>query len=795
MKKCMTLTPTLVLTGALLTLSCLTVPADVAKAEEKGSVPALNRTILPIPEPPFHGRIGLTPADSKKDFPRQVEPPQGAPNVVVIMTDDVGFAASEVFGGPVPTPAFDRIAKAGLRYNRFHTTAQCSPTRVALLTGRNHHTAGTGSIMEMGVGYPGYNTLVSKTLAGIGEILKYNGYNTAWFGKNHNVPDWQNSQVGPYDLWPTGLGFEYFYGFIGGDTNQWAPALFENTTAIEPPHDDPAYHFDVDLADQAIKRLQRLHALAPEKPFFFYYVPGTAHAPHHAPREWIAKFKGKFDMGWDKLREEIFAKQKKLGVIPADTKLTKRPDAIPAWDSLDPERKKVFARMMEVYAAALAHCDHQINRFLDALEATGRMDNTLIIYIMGDNGGSGEGGGQGMLNEMTIFNGVIEDFEDVKKAYDELGGPMYFNHMPAAWAHAMSTPFQWTKLVASHFGGTRQGMAIAWPNRIKDKGGLREQFHHVIDILPTVLEAAELPEPVTVNGVDQKPIEGISMAYTFAEPKAPGRRTTQYFEIYARRGIYHDGWFAATTPKSAPWIPSRSSQNAHTEYAWELYNLAADFSQANDLAAEHPEKLQAMKDLFLVEATQYHVLPLDDSNVERFDVANRPSLTAGRDTFTYHEGMTRIPEGSAPDLKNRSWQIEAKVAIPAGGAEGLLFTQGGRFNGIGLYVLAGKPVFLYNYLNIERTRIAASEALAPGEHTILAQFAYQGDGVGKPAAVTLLVDGNKVASGRVEKTIPLRLSLDETMDIGEDTGTPVSEDYKVPFKFTGDIASVTVKLK
>ncbi len=767
----------------------------VAMAAASSVAQDIDRSILPIPEPVFTGKIGLTTADSEKDFPRQVETPKGAPNVVVIMTDDVGFAASQTFGGPIPTPAFDRIAKAGLRYNAFHTTAQCSPTRAALLTGRNHHTAGTGSVMEQGIGYPGYNTLVSKKLAGIGQILKYNGYNTAWFGKNHNVPDWQNSQAGPYDLWPAGLGFEYFYGFLGGDANQWAPGLFENMTPIEPPHDIPNYHLDVDLADHAIDRLRLLNTLAPDKPFFFYYVPGTAHAPHHAPKEWIDKFKGRFDGGWDKLREETFKRQKELGVIPANALLTKRPEAIAAWDSLDAERKKVYARMMEVYAGALAHCDYQINRFLDALEDTGRMDNTLIIYIMGDNGGSSEGGEQGLLNEMTILNSVIEDFDSVKEGYDGLGGPMYYNHMPAAWSHAMSTPFQWTKLVASHFGGTRNAMAISWPERIKDQGGLRQQFHHVIDILPTVLEASDIPAPVSVDGVDQKPIEGVSMVYTFDDGKAPSSRTRQYFEIFGRRAIYSDGWVAATTPKAAPWIPVEPSKNPHTEYNWELYNLNEDFSEAVDLAKELPEKLQAMKDLFIVEATKYNVLPINDSVLERFDVANRPSLTAGRNTFTYYEGMTRIPEGSAPDLKNRSWQIEAKVKIPEGGAEGLIMTQGGRFNGLGLYVIQGKPVFLYNFLNLERTPLTTPEALPSGEHTILVDFNYSGGGAGKPANIELRVDGSKVAEARIERTIPLRVSLDETLDIGEDTGTPVSEDYKVPFKFTGEIEKVTVELK
>ncbi len=774
-----------------LTISAVVPPLFAQQAQTD----FLDRTILPIPEPVFRGRIGITPADSEKDFPRQVEPPEGAPNVVIIMTDDVGFSASETFGGPIPTPAFDRVAKAGIYYNAFHTTAQCSPTRAALLTGRNHHTAGTGSVMEQGIGYPGYNTLVSKKLAGIGQILKYNGYNTAWFGKDHNVPDWQNSQVGPYDLWPTGLGFEYFYGFLGGDANQWSPALFENMTPVEPPHDIPNYHLDVDLADHAIDRLRLLNSLAPDKPFFFYYVPGTAHAPHHAPKEWIDKFKGQFDQGWDKLREETFKREKELGIIPADALLTKRPDAIPAWDSLDDEHKKVFARMMEVFAGALAHCDYQINRFLDALEATGRMDNTLIIYIMGDNGGSSEGGEQGLLNEMTILNSVIEDFDDVKKGYDGLGGPMYYNHMPAAWSHAMSTPFQWTKLVASHFGGTRNAMAISWPKRIKKKGGLRPQFHHVIDVLPTVLEATGIPAPVSVDGVDQKPIEGVSMAYTFDDAEAPSRRITQYFEIFARRAIYHDGWVAATTPKAAPWIPVEPSKNPHTEYNWELYNINEDFSEAVDLAKGNPEKLQALKDLFLVEATKYNVLPINDSVLERFDVSNRPSLTAGRTTFTYYEGMIRIPEGSAPDLKNQSWEIEAKVKIPEDGAEGLIMTQGGRFNGLGLYFIKGKPVFMYNFLGLERTAVSAKEALSPGKHKVLVKFKYSGGGAGKPADIELHVDGKKEGSERIERTIPLRVSLDETLDIGEDTGTPVSEDYKVPFKFTGEIEKVIVSLK
>ena len=755
----------------------------------------LDRNVLPIPEPSFAGQVGLTAAESVKDFPQQVAAPEGAPNIVIIMTDDVGFAASEVFGGPIPTPAFERVAEAGVVFNRFHTTAQCSPTRAALLTGRNHHTAGTGSIMEMGVGYPGYNTLVSRRLAGLGQILKYNGYNTAWFGKNHNIPDWQTSQSGPFDLWPVGLGFEYFYGFVGGDTSQWAPALVENMTPIEPPHDDPDYHLDADLADKAIERLNLLTAMSPDKPFLFYYVPGTSHAPHHAPEEWIDRFGGRFDAGWDALREEIFARQKELGVIPQEAQLTPRPEQIPAWDSLEPEKQRVFARMMEVYAGALAHADDQITRFLDALEASGEADNTLIFYIMGDNGPSGEGGANGMLNEMAIPNGVVEDFESIAAAVDELGGPMYFNHMPVGWGHALATPFQWTKLVASHFGGTRNALAVSWPGHIPEGGEVRPQFHHVIDILPTVLEAAGIPAPVTVDGVGQAPIQGVSMAYAFGKPEAEGRRTTQYFEIFALRGVYHDGWMASTTPPSTPWAPRAPTENPNRDYQWELYNLEDDFSQANDLAAEMPDKLREMQDVFLGEAAKYDVLPIDDSNVDRFDVANRPSLTAGRDSFVYRGHMRRIPEGSAPDLRNRSWSISGDITVPEGGGEGVLMTLGGRFNGVGLYLLEGKPTFVYNFLNLERTTVQAPEPLAAGAHEIVLRFDYQGGAApGGPADVTLSIDGTEVASASIERTIPLRFSLDETMDIGEDSGTPVSEDYAVPFRFNGEIEAVTISL-
>lgn len=768
----------------------------VATAQQNNQVDPFNRTILPIPELPFKGKIGITPADSELDFPPMVVPPEGAPNVLIIMTDDVGFSASEVFGGPIPTPAFSRLAKDGLIYNQFHTTAQCSPTRTGLLTGRNHHTGGNGSIMELGVGYPGYNTVTSRSLAGIGTILKENGYNTAWYGKNHNVPDWHNSQAGPYDLWPTGLGFEYFYGFLGGDAHQFSPALFEGTKPIEPPYKED-YHFDKDMADQTIDRIRMLNAIAPEKPFLVYYTPGTAHAPHHAPKEWIEKFKGKFDIGWDELRKEIHQKQLDLDIIPPGTKLTPRPDAIQAWDSLDKEHQEVFTRMMEVYAAALSHCDYQINRVLDAIEETGRLDNTLVIYIQGDNGPGGEGGDQGLLNEIAVFNGVEESWEDIRAAYeaDELGGPLHFNHKPAGWAHAMATPFQWTKIVASHFGGTRNGMVISWPDKIKAKGEIRSQFHHVIDVLPTVLEATNIPAPIKVNGVDQKPMEGTSMVYTFDQPDAPSTRTTQYFEIFARRAIYHDGWVAGTTPKSAPWIIVPTSKNAHTEYEWELYNITEDFSQSNDLAGHYPEKLQEMKDLFLVEATKYNVLPLSDDILPRFAVSNRPSHSTGRTTFTYYPGMVRIPEGSAPDLKNKSFSITAELTLKEEGTNGVIVTHGGRPAGYGLFLKDGKLVYHYNYVGTERYEVVSKSALPLGKSTVTINFDYEGESVGGPGTITMLVDGKRVGKGKIEKTIPIRISLDETFDVGEDTGTPVSEAYETPGHFEGELVKLQIDLK
>jgi arylsulfatase len=749
--------------------------------------------VLPRPDPPFGGKIGVTTKDSVVDFPKEVEAPKGAPNILVILTDDVGFGASSTFGGPIPTTTMDRLAQQGLRYTRFHTTALCSPTRAALLSGRNHHSAATGVIMEAGTGFPGYNTLMPKSDGTFAEVLRLNGYNTAWYGKNHNVPDWHGSQAGPFGLWPTGLGFESFYGFIGGDTSQWSPALVENIKPIEPPHDDPDYFFDVDMADHTIERIRMLNSVAPQKPWLVYYAPGTAHAPHHAPKEWIAKYKGRFDQGWDKVREETLARQKQLGIVPPDAKLTERSEGIPAWDSLDADHKKVAAHMMEVYAAALSHADAQMGRVLDAVAELGELDNTLVIYIQGDNGASAEGGPNGLLNEMTFFNNIPEDFAEVLRRMDELGGPYTFNHYPIGWAHAMDTPFQWTKQIASHFGGTRNGLVISWPARIQDKGGIRTQFHHVIDLYPTILEAAGVQSPSEMNGVEQSPVEGVSMAYTYADAKAASQRQTQYFEMLGNRAIYHDGWVAATTPPTPPWV-AVSGDVPVLDYKWELYDVNADFSQATDLAAKEPAKLAELQDLFMQEAEKYQVLPLDNSKVQRLDTANRPSLTRGRNVFTYYPGAVRIPEGAAPDVKNKSFLVTASVEVPKGSSDGMLMTQGGRFAGWGLFVFKGKPVFCYNLAGVERTCVTGKGALAPGKHNIEMNFQYAGPGLGKGGKATLLVDGKPVGEGAIPRTLAFRMSLDETLDCGEDTGTPVSEDYALPFRFPGKIDKVAIRI-
>ncbi|MDI4238058.1 arylsulfatase [Bradyrhizobium sp. Arg237L] len=760
---------------------------------------AATDTVLPRPEPPFSGKIERTVKGSDSDFPKGVEAPAGAPNVLLILTDDVGFGATSTFGGPIQTPNFQRLADNGLRYNSYHTTALCSPTRAALITGRNHHSVASGVITEFATGYPGYNSLVPKSAGSVGAVLRENGYNTSWFGKMHNVPDWMSSQAGPFDLWPNGLGFEYFYGFIGGDSDQWHPALYENTTPIEPYLGDPAYILDRDLADKAIAWMRMQHALAPNEPWLLYYATGTAHAPHHAPKDWIAKYKGQFDQGWDRLREETLARQIKLGVVPPNTKLTARPEQIPAWDSLSADQKRLYARMMEVYAGALSHADYNIGRLLDAVEQSGQMDNTLVVFMMGDNGASAEGSLQGTTNEVaTAANGVTESLPFLLSMIDELGGPLTYNHYPVGWAHAMDTPMQWTKQIASHFGGTRNGMVISWPARIKDKGGLRTQFCHVIDIVPTIYEAAKVTPPDIMDGVKQKPLDGTSLVYTFDSATAPTQHTTQYFEMLGNRAIYRDGWMASTTPLRLPWVTSGYEPNPD-DFKWELYNISEDFSQSNDLAAKSPAKLKELQDAFDAEARKYNVYPLDSSFASRVDPAIRPSLTRGRSEFTYFPGMIRIPEGSAPDFKNKSWTIAAEVAIPQGGANGVLATIGGRFGGWALLAMDGKPVFAYALSNQpdHKFKVASDQSLPAGNHILRVKFEYEGGGIGKGAIATLLVDEKQVAQGRIPQTLPCRFSLDETFDVGQDTGTPVLEEYadKMPFRFTGTLKRFVVVLE
>jgi len=752
---------------------------------------------LPTPPAPFKGQIGLSAKDSKTDFPQPVHAPRGAPNVVLILLDDVGYGASSTFGGPINTPTLERLAQNGLRYTRFYTTSISSPTRAALLTGRNHHSVHTGNIMELATGFPGYDSLMGKDTATVAEILRQKGWNTSWFGKDHNVPDWQNSQAGPFDLWPTGLGFEKFYGFIGAETSQWRPAVFDGTKPIEPYLGNPDYNFDYDMADQAIEWVRNQKAVAPDKPFFLYYAPGATHSPHQPRKEWIAKYKGQFDQGWDKVREETLARQKKLGLVPADTKLTERSRGIPAWDSLNAEQKQLYAYMMEIYAGYLSQTDYNAGRVLDAIQQLGQMDNTLVIYICGDNGASGEGMIQGSLNEMAMMNMILEDYKEVLKHKDDLGTWKTHNHYPVGWAHAMNAPFQWVKAMPSHYGGTANGTVISWPARIKDKGGIRPQWHHVIDIVPTLLEVSGIEQPSVVNGVAQKPIEGVSMAYTFDRPDAPSTRHTQYFEVFGHRAIYHDGWVACTTP---PYGGTWEDQTKFVRvdvisgYKWELYHVADDFSEAINLADKYPDKLRELQLLFYAEAAKYSVLPLDDSGTERIDPTNRPSLTRGHPEFTYFGTVARIPEGAAPDIKNKSFRITADVVLPKGNEQGMVVTQGGLSGGYALMFENGKPIFHYNMANVVHYNIAAKDSLTPGKHTVVFDFKYDGGGIGKGGTGTISVDGKQVAQGRIDRTTPLRFSIDETFDVGEDTGTPVNLDYDVPFKFTGQIEKVVINL-
>src|SRR5512139_1351514 len=771
---------------------------------------------LPAPDPKFGGVINEKASESKAWWAPRVVPPKGAPNVLLIMTDDSGFGAPGTFGGVVPTPAMDRIAKSGLRYTNFHSTSLCSPSRAALITGRNHHVAGFGVVGEIATGFPGYNSVIRKENGTIGAILRDNGYATSWFGKNHNTPFYQATQAGPFDQWPNGMGFEYFYGFVGGDTSQWTPNLYRNTTAIYPFEGNPGWNLTTAMADEAIQYMKELEELAPDKPFFVYYVPGGTHAPHHAPPEWIKKISGMhlFDHPSAKLRETIFANQKKLGIMPENAQLTPWPDGqeayggakLPKWDSLDWEQKKLFIKQAEVYAAYQAYTDHEIGRVIQAVEDLGELNNTLIIYISGDNGASAEGMLNGTPNEFTTFNGVPVPVKDQFLWYEFWGSERTFPHFAAPWAWAMSTPFKWVKQVPSHFGGTAQGMAMSWPGHIHEAGGIRRQFHHVIDIVPTILEATGIPAPDTINGIQQRPIEGTSMVYTWdkANANAPTRHTTQYFEMLGNRAIYHDGWVACTTPATLPWeLSSAPPPDVITGYKWELYNVMEDPTQYNDLAARMPEKVEQMKSIFYLEAKKHNVLPLDNTTLARWN-APKPSLTAGRTVFTYSGGLTGVPSSGAPSILNKSYTITAEVTIPEGGAEGMIVTDGGRFGGYGLFLSKGvlgfgrgKVVFLYNLLDLKRTTWEGPE-LGAGKHTIVFDFKSDGPGLGKGGTGVLYVDGKEVARKSMEHTTPITFPEDETFDIGSDTRTGVAlleYRYASPFAFTGKIINLSFRLE
>ena len=751
----------------------------------------------PVPRASAQTAAAQPPAaPAPKPFPGQRQAPKGAPNVLLIMTDDVGFGASSTFGGPIATPTFDQLAASGLRFNQFHTTALCSPTRAALLTGRNHHSVGAGTITEIATADDGYTSVLPKSAATIGEVLRENGYSTSWFGKNHNTPDWETGPSGPFERWPTGLGFEYFFGFNGGETNQWAPALVENTSTVEPPTGDPTYILDKDLADHAINWLHTQHATTPDKPFLLYFAPGTAHAPHHAPKEWIAKFKGRFDQGWDKMREESFARQKAQGVVPKDAQLTLRPASIPAWDSLSPDQKRLYAHMMEVYAAALSYCDDQIGRVIGELKATGQLDNTIVIYIQGDNGASAEGGLSGTTNEIENLQGGKQPLDLMLSRIDQLGGPHAYGHYPVGWAWAMDTPFQWTKQVASHFGGTRNGMVLSWPGHMTGVGGVRPQFSHVVDIAPTLYEAIGVKPPVSVDGVAQQPIEGESLLYALKDPKAPTRHTRQYFEMFGNRAMVDGQWMASTTPARPPWQLSLAPVDANS-FKWELYDIGKDFTQAHDLAAEHPDKLKALQAEFDETAKRDHVYPLMASTVMRMSGRLRPYPLLNASEVTFYPGPARYTKGSFPDLANRSWTITATLAAPEKDAHGVIATQGGRFGGWAMMVRdSGKPAFVYRRSTLPEdvTIVEAPQALTPGPHQVQADLAYEGPFVGGSATLVLKVDGVEVARAHLAHTVVALFGL-EGAAIGHDTETPILDDYEVPYAFTGKIDKVVFKFR
>jgi arylsulfatase A-like enzyme len=754
----------------------------------------MDRTILPIREPDYPHSTVFDVRSAKAPPRFEVRAPAGAPNVLIVLVDDMGFGMPSAFGGPVRMPTAERLASQGIRFNQFHTTALCSPTRAALLSGRNHHMNNMGCITEMATGFPGATGQRPNNVAPLAEMLRLNGFCTGFFGKNHETAAWEVSPSGPTDRWPTRSGFDKFYGFIGGETNQWAPMLYDGLTQVHPPN-TPGYNFMTDMTDHAIGWMQYQNSLTPDKPFFMYFAPGATHAPHHVPKEWIAKNLGRFDQGWDKLREETLARQIKLGVVPAGTKLAAKPEAVKDWEKLTADEKKMFARQMEVYSAFGEYADHEIGRLVDAIGEIGQLENTLVFYVLGDNGTSAEGGAVGVFNEYTYFNGVEEKVEDLLEHYDEWGGPTTYPHMAAGWAVAGDTPFMWTKQVASNFGGTRNGMIVSWPKHLKAIHEVRSQFHHVIDLAPTILEAAKLPEPKIVNGTEQAPIEGVSMLYAFENPKAKSHRTRQYFEMFGNRGIYSDGWFAGTIHR-APW--EMKPRAPLLEDKWELYDTRSDFSLANDLASKDPKKLKEMQDLFLEEAIKYRVLPLDDRGLERAvaSAVGRPDLMEGRTSLTLYPDMDGMSENVFINVKNRSLTISADVEIPNENANGVLLCQGGRFGGWSLYVKEGKPIYCYNFLGLERFTVAASEPAPAGRIKIDLDFRYDGGGPGKGGVATLLVNGKKAGEGRIEHTQAAFFSADETADVGEDDATPVTEDYKDRGnEFTGKIHRITIDVK
>jgi len=776
-------------------LSISTASGSVA-VESAAASPAaeLDRSVLPIPEPKH---APITELDVRKAIAPQrfeVKPPKGAPNVVLVLIDDMGFGQPSAFGGGIDMPTLDKLASQGLRYSNFHTSALCSPTRAALLTGRNHHSNNTGAVQDVATAFPGQTGKRPPSVAPLAEILRQNGYSTAAFGKWHLTPLWETSTSGPFDLWPTRSGFEKYYGFIGGEANQWAPLLYDGTLEVELPQ-DPKYFLTTDLTNRAISWVRAQHSLTPDRPFFLYFAPGATHAPHHVAREWADKYKGRFDAGWDKYREETLARQLRLGVVPQGTRLAPKPAAVKDWATLSADEKRLFAREMEVYAGFGEETDHEVGRLVDTLEDLGVMDDTVFIYIAGDNGASAEGGPAGMFNEMSFFNGVPEALPEVLGKLDEWGGPETFPHYAIGWAVAGDTPCAYAKQVASDCGGTADGMVIRWPKGIKAKGEVRGQFHHVIDIAPTVLELAGLPEPRSVNGTPQRPIEGTSLAYTFADAQAKSRHVTQYFEIAGNRSIYHDGWLARVVHR-APW--EQTPRAALDADKWELYDRGSDFSLSQDVAAKYPQKLAELKQLFLTEAVKYDVLPIDDRSIERLDpgIAGRPDLMGGRTKLTLYDGMTGMLENAFINVKNRSSAITAELEIPAGGANGVILAQAGRFGGWSLYFKDGKPAYAYNWIGRETYTVASPEPVAAGRAEVKLDFAYDGGGRGKGGTATLFVNGQKVAQGRVTNTNPVLFSADEAADVGIDEGTPVTEAYTAAgSRFTGRIRKVTVEVK